>query len=274
MQLRCKPKHEEYMNDFTDLINNSVEFYLNTFNGYFGNFLHWGQDLFYGLAIIFIVWLCLWLAFAGNFLEQTMVIFLQEFFVVAFFYTLMMNAMPWLSSILKSAIVMGTSLSHHEVDPASIIEQGIALANKMLLPFKDTGVLQHLFGALLMLIAYVLVLLAFFAVALDLAVTLIVTTFLVVLASFSLAFAALRITRKIAYHTLDAIIANSMKLVTLYIVIGLSGGILLNLANNLPTDKVTTFDLDYWIVAVSLLFWLIAKNLGQQVKLIFTGAIG
>ena len=256
-----------------DLITYLINQYNTIFAGFFSQFLNWGNWLFYSFATIAIVWLCLWQAFEKSAVAPAMPEFLKEFFLIAFFYTIMTNAANWLSSIVDSTQTMGQQLTHQSIDPASIIQQGLTIANQILAPIKNSSAVNTGLGADLILIAYLITLTAFIAVALDLAVTLLTTTFFITVSGLFLAFGVFGFWRRVAQRTLDTVIGHSFKLLALYITIYAGSDVFIQLADNLPHDQVTTFDVYVWVIAAALLFWFTAFFLSKKVASLFFQAI-
>lgn len=261
------------MTNPNNLITSSVQLYENVFNSYLNQFLQWGEWLFYGFVIIAIVWLCLWKAFDQNSFQESMPSFLKEFFIIAFFYTIMINCGPWLGSIVDTATTMGATLAHGKVSPSNIIDSGIALGNNILTPSKNSGLFSMGIGMIVSAIAYLIILAAYISIALELALTLIITSFLISISALFLAFAAFPFTRTVARNTLDVVIANSFKLLALYAVIAAGQSVFYQIENIVPAGKITNFDIYGWIVAAALLFWLVSKNLPNQVAKIVSNVI-
>lgn len=253
-----------------DIITTAINNYNNIFAGYLNQFLEWGEELFYTCSIIAIVWLCLWRAFDHESFHTAMASFIKEFFVVAFFYTVMINAGPWLSSIVSTVSSMSLTLVNQKVDPASIITQGFAIANSLLVVVNKTSFLTNQFGALVVGASYGIILFAFFAVGLDLAITIIFNSILISVASMFLALAVFPITRSAARKTLDLVIANNIKLLIMYVVIAAGSGLISQIGSFIPTDKITSFDIFGWLVVSCLLFWSIAKYIPKSIAKIFT----
>jgi P-type conjugative transfer protein TrbL len=256
-----------------DLITYLINQYTTIFSGFFSQFLNWGNWLFYSFATIAMVWFCLWQAFEKPTAVASMPEFLKEFFLIAFFYTIMINAANWLSSIVDSAQTMGQQLTHQSIDPASIIQQGLTIANQILAPIKNSSAAATGLGTDLILMAYLSTLTAFIAVALDLAITLLTTTFFITVSGLFLAFGVFGFWRRVAGRTLDVVIGYSFKLLALYITIYAGSDVFIQLANNLPHDQVTTFDVYVWVSAAALLFWLTAFCLSKKVAGLFFQAI-
>jgi P-type conjugative transfer protein TrbL len=260
------------INSSTDIITQLINQYTQTFSSYYHAFLNWGNWLFYSFSTIAIVWICLWREFERNSLSESLPSFLKEFFLIAFFYTIMINAGTWLASIVDTAQTMSQQLTHQSIDPASIIQQGLTIANRVLSPLKNSAALTHTVGAVIIITAYLITLLAFIVVAIHLAVTFTMTTFLVVLSAMSLAFGSFAATRRIALRTLDAVTAYSFKLLTLSLVINAGAGIFKQLAEYLPLDQVDDFDVYGWVIAATLLFAISAYYLPRQILRLFNNS--
>lgn len=254
-----------------DIVTQAAQSYMKVFHGYVQQFLHWGQWLFFGLLTLNIVWLCLWYAFEKHSFADSMPDFIKRFFVITLFYSIMVNP-AWLVAVLSTVQGMGSALTHAPVDPSSLIAQGIALGNKIILPIEQSSLLTSFFGVVVVLIVYVIILFVFVSIALDLALTLITVTALIAMASFFLGFAALGATSAIARQTLDVILGHCVKLLGLYVVVAAGSETIRSIAAAIPTQLVA-FDPYAWIVAASVLFWLLAKHLPQQLARIVTGAV-
>lgn len=253
-----------------DIITTAINNYNSIFASYLNQFLEWGKWLFYSCAIIAIVWLCLWRAFDYSSFHSAMAGFIKEFFVITFFYTVMINAGPWLYSLVNTASSMGTTLAQQKVDPASIIAQGFAIANAILVAANNTSFLVNEFSILITSASYAIILFVFFAVALNLAATIILNSILISVASMSLAFAVFPFTRSVAHKTLDLVVANSIKLLVLYVTIAAGNGLITKIAEFIPTDTITSFDTFGWVVVSCLLFWIVAQQIPKRIAEIFT----
>ena len=253
-----------------DIVTTAAQSYMTTFSGYVNQFLEWGQWLFFSLLVINIVWMALWCAFDRHSFSESMPSFIKKFFVITVFYTIMIHP-AWLSEILKTVQFMGNTLTQAPIDPSSLISEGIGIGNKIMIPIEKSSLLTLGFGLIIVLIAYIIILFVFISIALDLALTLIITTALISVATFFLGFSALGATSQIARQTLDVILANCVKLLGIYLVVAVGSQTMVAASSAIP-DHMASFDPYVWILAVALLFWLIAKNLPNQLAKIVTGA--
>lgn len=254
-----------------DILSTAAQSYMNTFSSYLNQFLQWGQWLFFSLLGINLVWRALWHAFDRQSLSESMPQFLKQFFVVTFFYTILMDP-GWLVELLDTAQFMGSSLTHTPIDPSSIISAGIGIANRIIIPVEKSSLLTVGPGLIVIMLTYGIVLFTFISIALDLALTLIVTTALIVMSTFFLGFAALGATSQIARQTLEVVLAHCVKLLGLYCVVAAGSQTMQTVLSSIPTS-IASFDPYAWIVSVALLFWLVAKHLPNQLAKIVTGTI-
>lgn len=254
-----------------DIVTTAAQSYVNFFHGLVQQFLSWGRDVFFSLLAINICWMSLWYAFDQSGLAENFASFIQRFFVAAFFYTLMIHP-SWMGQMLKTVQYMGNTIVHAPIDPSSIIEQGIGIGNQLLVPVTKSSLLTMGFGLIIVSIVYLVVLFAFISIALDLAVTLILTTALICLSTFFLSFSALTATTSIARQTLDTILAYCIKLLGIYIVVAAGSKTMSMVATAIP-QKIENFDPYVWLVAVACLFWLVAKQLPSQLARIFSGVL-
>lgn len=254
------------------ILTSATQNYIQTFSGYYSQFLQWGEWLFFGLLILNFIWLCLWYAFDKNSLTETMPDFIKRFTIATIFFTIMLNAPEWMGSIVKSSIFMGETLIHKPIDPSSILSQGISLANKLILPIEKSSWLSFGFGAVVVLIVWLVVSACFISIALDLALTLIITYACISLSALLLAFSALEATSQIARQCIDVVLGKCFKLLALYLVVATGSQTIMRVANQIPSS-FAALDPYWWILSVVLLFWLVAKNLPNQIERIVSNAI-
>lgn len=259
-----------------DILTTAAESYMNTFKGFIAQFTEWGQWLFLSLVTINIVWICLWYAFDKNSISEGMPDFIRKFFVITLFYTIMMNP-EWLMQILKTTQFMGNTLTGLPIDPSSLISAGIGLGNKIMAPIGQSSLLTAGFSLIILSLVYIFILFVFISIALDLAVTLIVTTALISAASFFLGFAALGSTSQIARQTLDVILGNCVKLLAMYLVVAAGSKTMADIALTIPANVIDLviggLDPYAWIIATAALFWLTSKIIPSQFARIITGGI-
>jgi type IV secretory pathway TrbL component len=254
-----------------DIVTSVTQIYSDAFAAYFSRFVEWGKMLFGGLLILNMGWLFLWYAFDKASITQGISAFLKRFFIVLLFYSIMVNP-DWLKSIMTSSHTMGSLLVGAYVDPSSLLKNGVSLANKIIIPIAASSLLTLQFSAIVALICYLGVLFVFIRVALMLAVTMIMATAMISVSSFFLGFAALGATSQIARQSLDVVLGLCVKLLGLYMVIGVGSKSLHLITASIPTSVLSLDGYAYVIAGVGL-FWLVAKNLPEQIAKVVTGSI-
>ena len=252
-------------------LTTAMQSYISAFNADAAQFTQWGQWIFCGLLTINMMWFWLWLAFQKGEFDENLAVFLKKFCITLIFYTLMMQH-QWLLSILQSVQSMGQTLTHAPSDPSSIVNDGIALGNQVLNQVVPINLFNITIGSIIIFLVYLVIVLVFIDIALRLALATIETTALVALSSFFLSFAALDATSKIANNMLEAIIANSVKLLGIYLVVGTGMHVIVGLANQLPAQE-TSFDDYWWLLAAVLLLWMLSKQLPEQLARIVGFAV-
>jgi hypothetical protein len=175
---------------------------------------------------------------------------------------------------------MGKEVTHTSaLDPSSIISYGIAVGNMVLAPLSDMGLLSVSVCGLIGLLVYACVIFVFLTVALDVSLILIMTSALITVSCFFLGFGALSATTAIARQSLDVILANCIKLLGYYLVIGagLKTFALIADPSLLPQTmdalKEKGLDCYVWLMGVTWLFYLTSKNLPQQMAKIVSSGI-
>ena len=252
-------------------ITQATTSYMEAFAGFVSQFIAWGQHIFFSLLLINFVWLGLNYAFDKTSIVEGFSDFLKRFAIMGFFYALLCNP-SWMESLLNSATAMGFNLSHVIIDPSSLISIGIGLANKIIQPVSHTGILDLDFGVIFAMIVYVGIIFCFISVAIELAITLIITCALVCISPLFFGFAALSATHQIARQTLDVVIANCIKLLGIYLCVA-AGLSTINYVESIVPSTAGTLDDYCWVLACVVLFWQISKQLPPQLARIISGGL-
>ena len=255
----------------SQVLTAATQDFIHIFNGYFTDFFKWGQWLFFALLTINLVILCLWYAFDRESFTDGVGQFIRKFFGITLFYTLMMHH-SWLLQLAESTTSMGKTLTGAEVDPSSIVGTGIAIANNVWSTVKSFNPFTITSGVFLMIITYVVILFSFISIGLQLAVTMIITQLLIIISTFFLGFGAISATTQIARNTLDVILANCVKLLGIYMVVG-AGSQVISKIENVINNNMNNIDMYWWLLSGVLLFWLLSKNLPEQLAKIVSGVV-
>lgn len=262
----------------SDIITQAANSYITTFQGYESIFKGWGETLFFSLLGINLVWIGLWCAIDRSSLPDAFSEFLKKFFIATVFYTILLHP-EWAQSVMSGSEEMGNQLNGSSLDPSSIISKGIQIANLIIKPVNEMGLFDASFGLLIALVVYVATLYIFINIALDVALVLIITTALITVSCFFLGFGAFGATTAIARQAIDTVIGYCMKLLGYYLVIsaGLKTFSMMTDTSFLPTTPEALeqggLDSYAWLIAVAWLFYLVAKNLPDQMARIVSSGI-
>lgn len=254
-----------------DILATAINEYITTFSGYFSNFFIWGQWLFYSLLTLNIVWLCLWYAFDKNSCIESMPNFIKQFFIIALFYTIMTHH-EWIIALLQTMHFMGKTLTGIPLDPIAIVANGITIANKILAPAQQASLVTTGLGLFIIFTTWLVVTFSFVTIALYLSVTLIITTAIMSIAAFFFGFVALGATSTIARRALDMVLVNCVRLLGIYITVGVGAKTISNIFSVIP-NKLASFDAYTWVIAMCLLFWMVAKHLPLQLAKIVADCV-
>ena len=237
------------------------------------DFLGYGQAIYFGLLTIAFVLKFLEYA-ASKDVAETVPLWIRELLAAGFFYTVMMN-LSWLSSLPQSANSIGLGYLG-TVDPSSIILQGINIANMIMKPLIAAGFFEAGAAILVGLVCSVVVMYCLINVAVNVAVTMIVTQALISMSPIFLAGGAFHPSRQMARNVIDAIIGNSVKLVGYFLVIYIGNKTLTSIMAQIDgTFNVASISIDQYgcIVAVTALYYALAKTLPDQLAKLVTGLV-
>lgn len=260
----------------SDILTTATKSYLATFQGYEDQFIQWGTSLFFGVLTINLVMVLVWVTFDRASLPEAMSSFLKKFFVATVFYTILLNP-EWAHSVLDGAKEMGKTLAGNPLDPSNIVSQGIAMANQVMAPIKEMAIWKMGFGAFVGTLVYLSLLYIFIRIALDVALAIVMTGALITTSCFFLGFGGFSATQAIARQSIDAVIGYCVKLLGYYMVIAAGLDTLDIMKAKIPATadavKSVGFDDYAWLLAAAWLFYVIARNLPDQMAKIVSGGI-
>ena len=259
--------------DESSIITTSVNLYNEVFIGFYSKIVQWGQWLFAAIFGLSMSWSCLLYAMDRKSFDDSMADFLKELATVSLFFILMTNAVSLFGDVIITATQMGESLTGIMVDPSSILGNGIALGNLIIAPVKESSFIFGGLGLVLVSIAYIAVIAVFIRVSIDLAVTIIYTHYLIAMSGLLLAFSASPMTRVIARKTIDSILANAVKLLSVYSVVAAGNFIFGKVAGFLPKDDIVSFDIYIVSITCAGMFYLLATFIPSKIAAIISDSI-
>lgn len=219
-----------------------------------------GGQLLFGLAGIQVAWNGIDMMLKGNFeLKSVMANLLRTCIVTTFFFMVLTKSMTWFPYILGEWNRIGGAASGTgALDPGGLMYAGISLAEamraaavaKMGNSFAD--MLRSFSISIQLVVVYVFVLLAFFVLSAQLALTMIKGYLWLCVGPLLLGFGGLKSTREIAVNTMKAAISIGVVIVTVYSIAGIT-----LLAVPMWNSLIDQFTLDNWIP-----FWGIVVSSG------------
>ena len=237
------------------------------------DFLGYGLTTF--LLLLTIAFVIKFLEYAANKdVAENLPNFVRELLIAGFFYSVMLN-LSWLSTLPASANQIGMGYLG-TVDPSSIIVQGVNIANTIMKPLEDAGILATGATMFIGLICSVVIMFCLINIALNVAVTMVVTQALISMSPLFLAGGAFQASRQVARNVIDAIIANSVKLIGYYLVIYIGNKTLSVMVSQIDKSfnpLSASIDQYCYIVAVTALYYSLAKTLPDQLAKLVSGVV-
>ena len=184
--------------------------------------------------------------------------------IIGFFYTLLLNGGQWLPAIINSFSRMGAEEGAiSNLDPSSIMSQGLFVAGAVLDAGAKLGFISHPFGAFMAIINACIIVFSYVLIAADLLVTLITAYCLIAASTLFFAFGVSSLTSPMARQLIQKTISVGLKLMGIYVIVGIGTSLALTWHSYLIGAGSTD---DYYVSWLSvsgacLIFWLIAKNI-------------
>jgi len=193
------------------------------------------------------------------------------------FYLLMTNdqLLPLIiNSFQQAGAYLGAQASSTYVmpTPAGIINNGFNIALKIIgIGLKQTLLLN--FGmTLVTVIAVVVILYCFGMIAVELLLIQIGSQIILAVGIFLLAFSGLEWTREYAMHYVNTNFHIGIKMLIMYVLIGIGAGLTNNWAHtmdNIPFNQ--TLQYNFAIVMATFVFYMLCKKLPEQAAVYLTG---
>lgn len=181
--------------------------------------------VFYYLAVIQLSFTTLWMVVGGESLQRFLGKLVQLAFSFGFFYALIQHGGHWIPDLLNGFIDIGKSAGVQSLNPSAIIEQGISISGAIFNAFAGWGALKHLFVAMIGSVVCISVLIIYGFIAAELTIVLVKAYILITVGSLFFAFGASDYTRDMAINYFRAIIGLGLKLMTLYLILGVGNSI-------------------------------------------------
>jgi len=193
------------------------------------------RHLFYGLAAIEVTWAGIEYTLRKNELGDLIVSILFKLLAICFFYFVIINLAPtWVPLIIQSFTQMGATVSGTtiaQLSPSAVFEHGIVLAGALFNRASQGSFITEVTGVLISLPAMLILMFSFAFVALKLLITLAEADIVLAGALPMLGFLGSRWTAPWGEKYFGYAVSVGVKLMVLYLVIGLGDQIFLDEQN-------------------------------------------
>ncbi len=216
------------------------------------------------LALIQIIWSIAWMTIKGNEMDSIVATTLKQVIIIGFFYTLIINGGQWVPAIINSFMQMGAGAgSISSLDPSSVFGQGLYVANEVFSAGMEMGFLTHTFGALMSIIVACVIVFSYVLIAADLIVTLVMVYIIYASSCIFFAFGASALTSPMAKNMIQKCIALGLKLMGLYLVVGIGTSLAGQWYSYLVASKSSDTYYTSWLTVAGacLIFYLLTKNI-------------
>lgn len=205
----------------TSILTDLVNAFQGATSGWFGALFPIARNLFFTLAAIEIVWAASWWVLERDDPTQIFVAFLRRVVVIGFFLAVLTFADVWVPAVIDGFATAGrTAGGLPELNPSTVIDQGIAVASALIATISTAGWFTSPGGSLVAAISALLTFLAFTVIAAQLALSLIEMYVVIGGGVLLLGFAGSRWTMPFAERYFAYAVAIGIKLFVLYLIIG------------------------------------------------------
>ncbi len=256
-----------------DVLDQITNEYLVKFQAIFGMIFQTAQHLFFYFAVIEIAVIAIFYTLNRESLGDMAAELIKKGLIIGVFLTAMNNAGTWFPMIINFFIDLGAqSAGVKSLDPSSIVSQGLSISDGILVAINFWGFLSNPLGVLLGGVSCIAIPLFYGLIAAELAITLIESYCLIALSPLFMAFGANKLTHAYAMNYLNSAVSLGVKLMVLYIIIGVGSTLGKDWAQiaKIAADnhQISGF---IGIVVAALIYFLIAKRVPAFIAQIISG---
>lgn len=208
-----------------------------------GRVLSVTTDLFFWLALLeFVVAALMYAIATPQAREQKAGQFLVKIMLISFVYMLITQADFWLVRLLDSFAAVGEHATGQIVSPSLIVDYGAALSSSVMRSLDVVGMLQNPAAAFYAVLTAFAIMVCYILIAAQIVLTLVESYIVLSSGLFFLAFAAFRSTASFAENYLLYCVHVGIKLMMLYLVVGVGGPLTATWAELLRNDQFLSFE--------------------------------
>ncbi len=229
--------------------------------------------LFWFLAAIELTWAGMWWMVERDDTTGIMVAFVRKLVHILFFFMILFFADTWIPAVIDSFAEAGRRASAlPELDPSTVLDQGVAVANTIYQGATTQGWLQNFGGSLTAVFTAVTCLFAFVVIAAQMVIVLVEMYIVLGGGVFMLAFAGSRFTAPFAERFLSYSVGVGVKMFVLYLIVGVGS----NLAagwTDLLADSATNIGSLFTILGASVIYMFVAWSIPSFASAMMSGSV-
>lgn len=247
--------------------------YLTKFQSIFSHIFSIAQSLFFYLAVIQLAVIAFFYVLSRDSLGDMAAGMIKKLFIVSIFLTAMNNAGTWFPLFINFFIDLGSNSGGvTSLDPSSVAGQGLSISAGILKAVGMWGFITDPIGVLLGGVSCIAVILFYGLIAAELAITLIESYCLIAFSPMFMAFGANKLTHNYAMNYFNTVIAIGVKLMVLYIIIGVGTTLGQDWAHMAESAAQNQEIMGFLVIVVAALFYfLIAKRVPAFISQIING---
>jgi len=257
----------------TSILTDLVNAFQGATSGWFGALFPIARNLFFTLATIEIVWAASWWVIERDDPTQVFVQFLKRVIAIGFFLAVLTFADVWIPAIIDGFATAGrTAAGLPELNPSTVIDQGIAVASSLISSISVAGWFTSPGGNLVAAISALLAFLAFVVIAGQLALALIEMYVVIGGGVLLLGFAGSRWTIPFSERYLSYAVGIGIKLFVLYLIIGVGTSLAASWGATLAGAGSSPSDL-FAILGASLVYMIVAWQIPSFASALIAGSV-
>lgn len=258
----------------TAILNDITQQYQVATVGWYNYLFPIANHLFGMLAVIEIAWSGICWAIEKQDMSSLWVEFLKRILFIGFFYAILLHAHTWIPAIIKSFMMIGSGASHiQKLDPSSIFEQGISIANSVLVPLEKKNLFTAGFAYIIGSATALIVALSFAVIAGELVVTLVESYLVVGAGVLFLGLGSSRWTTSFTTKFLNYSISVGCKLFFLYLIIGVGANMAQHWGQLIVEGGLTNMTPFLEVMGGSLVFVFIAWSVPHKAASLMGGTV-
>ena len=257
----------------TSILTDLVHAFQAATAGWFAALFPIARNLFFSLAAIEVVWAASWWLLERDDPSLILVRLLKHVMAIGFFLAVLTFADVWVPALIDGFATAGRMAGRlPELNPSTVIDQGIAVASTLISGISVAGWFTSPGGSLVAAIASLLTFLAFVIIAGQLALALIEMYIVIGGGVLLLGFGGSRWTMPFAERYLSYAVAIGIKLFVLYLIIGVGTALAASWAPTLAGAGTSPSDL-FAILGASVVYMIVSWQIPSFASSMVAGAV-